>query len=54
MLRNRDALARLGLRVMTDAEAVGLVEQTIRERGTEARGDAAVTGKPVPFWVGKD
>ena len=54
MLRNRDALARLGLRVMTDAEAVGLVEQTIRERDTEARGDAAATGKPVPFWVGKD
>ena len=54
MLRNRDALARLGLRVMTDAEAVGLVEQAIRERDIEARGDAVATGKPVPSWVGKD
>jgi hypothetical protein len=30
ILGNRDALARLGLRVMTDAEAVNLVEQAIQ------------------------
>lgn len=54
ILRNREALARLGLRVMTDAEAVALVEQARRERDAEAREDAAATGEPLPTWVGKD
>jgi len=54
ILRNRDALAQLGLRVMTDDEAVQLVEQTIRERDAEALDDAAATGEPLPHWVGKD
>jgi hypothetical protein len=54
ILRNRDALARLGTRIMTDAEAVNLVEQAIQERDAEARDDAATTGEPLPFWVSKD
>jgi hypothetical protein len=47
-------LARLGLRVITDAEAVNLVEQAIQERDAEAREDAAATVEPLPFWVCKD
>jgi hypothetical protein len=54
ILRNRQALARLGLRVITDAEAVNLVEQAIQERDAEAREDAAATVEPLPFWVCKD
>lgn len=54
ILRKREALAQLGLRVVTDAEAVGLVERAIRERDAEARDDAAATGGPLPSWVGKD
>jgi hypothetical protein len=54
ILRKREALARLGLRVMTDAEAVGLVERAIRERDAEARDDAGARGEPVPSWLGKD
>jgi hypothetical protein len=54
ILRNREPLARLGLRVMTDAEAVALVDQAITERDAEAREDAAATGEPLSTWVGKD
>ena len=54
ILRNREALARLGLRVMADFEAVELVERVIRERDAEARGDAAATQESLPSWVGKD
>ncbi|RPH59938.1 MAG: hypothetical protein EHM89_09800 [Acidobacteria bacterium] len=54
ILRNREALARLGLRVITDAQAVTLAEQAIQERDAEAREDAAVLGQPLPSWVGKD
>lgn len=49
ILRNREALARLGLRVMTDGEAVALVEQAIQERDAEAREDAAATGVSAPL-----
>lgn len=54
ILRNREALARFGLRVMTDVEAVALVKEAIRERDAEAREDAAATGEPLPSWVGND
>ena len=54
ILKNWEALARLGLRVMTDAEAVALVEQAIQERDAEAREDAAATGEPLLSWVGRD
>jgi len=54
ILRSREALVRLGLRVMTDGEAVVLVEQAIRERDAEARADAVATGESLPSWIGKD
>lgn len=54
ILRQREALAQLGLRVMTDTEAVALVERAIRERDIEARDDATITGEPLPPWVGND
>lgn len=54
ILKNREALAQLGLHVMTDAEAVSMVEQKIQERDAETRDDADATGEPLPFWVGKD
>jgi hypothetical protein len=54
ILKNREALACLGLRVITDAEAVVLVEQAIQERDSEAREDAAATGETLPPWVGRD
>jgi hypothetical protein len=46
MLRNREALPDLGLRVMTDAEAVALVERAIVDRDAAARRDAAESGQP--------
>ena len=54
ILRKRDELATLGIMVMTDTEAVALVEQRIRERDHDARADAAWSGEPLPKWVGKD
>lgn len=54
ILKNREALAQLGLHVMKDAEAVALVEQKIQERDAETREDADATGESLPFWVGKD
>src|SRR5439155_12477126 len=53
IVKKRDTLAELGLQVLTDAEAVAMVEDRIRERDDEARGDAAYDGEPVPWWVGK-
>jgi hypothetical protein len=52
--RNRDQLQLLGLKVVTDGEAVALVEEAIRERDEEARGDAAYDNEPLPCWVGQD
>lgn len=54
ILKYHETLAQLGLRVMTDAEAVAMVEQAIRERDAEAREDAAITGEQLPPWVGED
>jgi hypothetical protein len=54
ILRNCDRLEALGVQVVTDAEAVVLVERAIRERDAEARGDAAYDKEPLPWWVGKD
>ena len=54
ILRKREQLAALGLQALTDEEAVALVEEKIRERDDEARGDAAYDGEPLPWWVGKD
>jgi hypothetical protein len=47
-------LRRLGVRVMTDGEAVGFVEARIAERDALAREVAKVTGEPLPDWVGND
>lgn len=54
ILSKRDELEQLGLRVMTDAEAVALVERAVRERDEEARADAAYDNEALPWWVGKD
>lgn len=54
ILRTRDQLEALGVRVVTDAEAVAIVEDAIRERDAEARDDARSTREPLPSWVGKD
>jgi predicted nucleic acid-binding protein len=54
LLRSRDQLQPLGLKVLTDAEAVALVEEAIRERDEEARGDAVYDNEPLPWWVGQD
>lgn len=54
ILGNRDALAALGIQVMTDAEAVALVEERIRDRDEMARLVAAQEGVEVPRWVGTD
>ena len=54
ILKNHEALAQLGLRVRTDAEAVAMVENAIRERDAEAREIAPITGEQLPLWVGMD
>jgi hypothetical protein len=54
ILGRRAELAALGVSVMTDEEAVCLVEAKIRRRDEGAVRLAQVTGEPVPDWVGKD
>ena len=43
ILKQRKALASFGVRVMTDTEAVELVEGWIREQDVEARDEATAT-----------
>jgi hypothetical protein len=40
--------------VLTDLEAVALVEERIRRRDNVARMCAAHKGEPLPDWVGAD
>lgn len=54
ILKKRDQLQMLNLSVVTDAEAVKLVEEAIRERDEEAKGDAKYDHEPLPWWVGRD
>ncbi|HYN81819.1 MAG TPA: hypothetical protein VES88_09990 [Gemmatimonadaceae bacterium] len=54
ILGNRATLAAIGVRVMTAAEAVALVEQKITERDDFARRLAAEVGVSLPQWVGQD
>ncbi len=54
ILGNRAPLAALGIRVATDAEAVALIEQKIRERDERAVWRAQRDGRPVASWVGRD
>jgi hypothetical protein len=54
LLTHRDELLQLGIQVMTDHEAVALVEKRITERDKRARRSAQMRGVPCPDWVGKD
>jgi hypothetical protein len=54
LLAHRRDLGSLGIRVVTDREAVALVEQRIAERDERARRLSALTGVACPDWVGKD
>jgi hypothetical protein len=54
ILGNRDALARVGITVMTDAEAVALVRGKITARDERLRMRARHTGSQPPAWIGKD
>lgn len=54
ILGHREELARLGISVITDVEAVAWVEERIRERDELAREGAREFGLPLPDWVGKD
>jgi hypothetical protein len=47
-------LGRLGVRVVTDAQAVAIVANQITVWETTARRWAAMFGQPVPSWVGSD
>ena len=54
ILGNRKKLQELGIRVMTDSEAVAFVEELIRYRDDRARSVSRNTGKALPSWVGRD
>ena len=54
ILGNRAALEQIGVRVMTDAEALAFVGIQIELRDNTAREAATFTGEPLPSWVGKD
>ncbi len=40
--------------MLTDAEAVALVEQRVRERDRRLAENSQRTGEPLPEWVGRD
>ena len=54
ILGNRDKLAVLGIKVMRDHEAVGLVKQKIIERDQRANKIAAYKNESLPEWVERD
>jgi len=54
LLDRRSELGGLGIQVLTDEEAVALVEQRIAERDQRAREDSEHTHVPCPDWVGND
>jgi len=54
ILGNRTALSRLGVSVVTDAEAVDLVRRRISERDARLIARAARNGTSIPSWVGQD
>lgn len=54
ILGGRAALARIGVQVMTDSEAVAYVRQKIAERDERMRLRAERDGTPLPEWVGAD
>jgi hypothetical protein len=54
ILGNAQALADIGLRVMSAQKAVDEISCHIRKRDQIARQVATRTGVPLPCWVGKD
>jgi hypothetical protein len=54
ILGNKAELAKLGIQVMRDSEAVELVKKKIKERDGLARAIAEKTGEALPQWVGVD
>lgn len=54
LLDRRAELRELGVRVLTDEEAVAMVEDGIADRDARARQISVAYGVPVPDWVGKD
>ena len=54
ILGNREALAQLGISVMTDAEAVAYTKERIAERDERLRRRADRDGTVLPAWVGQD
>lgn len=54
MLGNAYALAQLGVTVVSDRDAVALVERLIARRDDLALRVARATGEPLPSWVGLD
>ena len=54
LLTHRDELFQSGIKVMTDREAVALVEKRITERDKRAMTMSQMSGVPCPDWVGND
>lgn len=54
LLTRRIELSRIGIKVMTDNDAVALVENRIAERDKRARIASQMLGVPCPEWVGND
>jgi|GEM_PF-1308559 len=54
MLGNREQLKSLGIQVMSDMEAVSLVEDAIKKRVALAIRRSQYFGEVAPDWIGKD
>ena len=55
ILGNRVSLKRaVGVKILTEVEAVALVERKILARDALCRRRAELEGTPIPDWVGKD
>jgi hypothetical protein len=54
ILGNVNALAALGIEVLSDIAAVGRVREAIAFRDAHARKFSSQTGEPLPDWVDKD
>jgi hypothetical protein len=55
ILGSRDRLSqKLGVKALTDEEAVRLIRERIRKRDNRERERCATSGQPLPEWVGKD
>ena len=54
MLGNAEALAEIGIRVLSDEKAVNEIEKLIKQRDNKAIQASKLTGVPLPKWVGKD